>query len=152
MSKSRILKSEGSIGSLLVSAFFIFVGIMTLYDTTGYSDVDSKVFPQTVAIILIICASGSIIYQFMRPSTEGGFGQGVWWRRVMLIVTMLVACLAMPYLGFLLAGSIAFAGGLISAMHDRWSVGSALLFGCCGLLIMTAFYALFRYALLVPLP
>ena len=41
---------QGRLGSLIVTAFFFIAGIVTLYDTTSYSDTDSQVFPQTVAI------------------------------------------------------------------------------------------------------
>ena len=54
-------KSQGQFGSLLVSILFIVVGLITLYDTTSYSDRDSQVFPQTVAIILIITAGISLV-------------------------------------------------------------------------------------------
>ncbi len=144
--------SQGQMGSLLVSAFFVVAGVVTLYDTTGYSDRDSQVFPQTVAVILIITASISFITRFLKPSDEGGFGDGIWWRRCLLIATMFLACFGMPYLGFLPAGAIAFAGGLIAAMHDRWSVRTVLLYWGAGAVVMVAFFALFKFVLLVPLP
>ncbi|MEP4627013.1 MAG: tripartite tricarboxylate transporter TctB family protein [Paracoccaceae bacterium] len=147
-----VSKSQGQIGSLLTSAFFVLAGVVTLYDTTGYTDRDSQVFPITVAILLIITAGISFITRFLKPSDEGGFGTGVWWRRVLLIVTMLLACFAMPYVGFLPAGAIAFAGGLIAAMHDDWSKSTILLYWGAGAVIMLAFFALFKFVLLVPLP
>lgn len=147
-----VSKSQGQIGSLLTSAFFVMAGVVTLYDTTGYTDRDSQVFPITVAILLIITAGVSFITRFLKPSNEGGFGRGVWWRRVLLIVTMLLACFAMPYVGFLPAGAIAFAGGLIAAMHDDWSKSTILLYWGAGAVIMLAFFALFKFVLLVPLP
>ena len=143
---------QGYIGSLIVSALFIFAGLVTLYDTTGYSDVDSKVFPRAVAIVLIICASIAFITTAMKSLTEEGFGQGIWWRRWLLVITMLLACFAMPYVGFLAGGAIAFCGGLIAAMHDRWSLKTVLLYGGIGAVIMTVFYVLFRFLLNVPLP
>ena len=53
--------NQGSIGSFIVSAFFIIAGIVTLYDTMSYSDIDSMVFPRAAAIVLIICASISLV-------------------------------------------------------------------------------------------
>ncbi|MEP4879263.1 MAG: tripartite tricarboxylate transporter TctB family protein [Tateyamaria sp.] len=147
-----VSKSQGQIGSLLTSAFFVVAGVVTLYDTTGYTDRDSQVFPMTVAILLIITAGISFITRFLKPSDEGGFGTGIWWRRVLLIVTMLLACFAMPHVGFLPAGAIAFAGGLIAAMHDDWSKSTILLYWGAGAVIMLAFFALFKFVLLVPLP
>ena len=143
---------QGHIGSLVISALFVVAGAVTLYDTTGYSDRDSKVFPQTVAIILIITAALSFIAQFLKRPEEDGFGAGSWWRRCLLVVTMLLTCVAMPIVGFLPAGVIAFAGGPIAAMHDRWTLRTVLLYWGAGAVIMIAFFTLFKYALHVPLP
>ncbi len=143
---------HGNLGSLVLSAFFVFAGIMVLYDTTGYSDSDSKVFPQTVATVLIVFSVIAFVSGLLRPLDEEGFGNGSWWRRFALVVTMLLACFAMPYIGFLAAGAIAFAGGLISAMHDHWTPGKLVLYWGSGAVIMAAFYAVFKFALLVPLP
>jgi len=145
-------KSQGSIGSLIISAFFIMAGIVTLFDTMSYSDIDSKVFPRAAAIVLIICASASLIFGLIKPTAEEGFGHGSWWRRILLVITMLITCLAMPYLGFLAASAIAFAGGLIAAMHDQWTKKKLLLYWGSGALIMIAFYVLFKMVLQVPLP
>ncbi len=145
-------ESQGQIGSLLTSAFFVFAGVVTLYDTTGYSDRDSQVFPITVAILLIITAGVSFIIRFLRPSNEGGFGSGVWWRRFLLVTAMLLTCFLMPYVGFLPAGVVAFAGGLIAANHDNWNTSSVFLYWGAGAVIMLAFFAMFKYVLLVPLP
>lgn len=152
MTGTSVSKSQGHIGSLIVSAFFVLAGVVTLYDTTGYSDRDSQVFPQTVAVILIVMAAISFILQFLKPSDEGGFGTGIWWRRFLLIITMFLACFAMPYVGFLPAGAIAFAGGLIAAMHDKWTSSNILLYWGSGVVIMVAFFSLFKFLLHVPLP
>ncbi len=152
MSNSSVTRSSGQLGSLIISALFVLAGVITLYDTLGYTDRDSQVFPQTVAIILIICASISFVTRFLNPIDEGGFGRGSWWRRILLIVTMFITCFAMPVVGFLPAGVIAFAGGLIAAMHDRWSISNILVYWGSGAVVMIAFYTLFKFVLHVPLP
>ncbi len=152
MNTSSAPKPQGHIGSLLVSAFFVLAGVITLYDTTGYSDRDSQIFPQAVAIILIITAAIALVAQFLKPTAEEGFGSGIWWRRCLLIFTMLLACFAMPFVGFLPAGAIAFGGGLIAAMHDRWTKSNLLLYWGSGIAIMVAFFSLFKFLLHVPLP
>ena len=144
--------SYKNIGTLIVSALFIIAGVITLYDTQSYSDIDSKVFPRAAAIVLIFCASVVLLMSLIRPSKDKGFGFGIWWRRILLVATMLLCCIAMPYIGFLAAGAIAFVGGLISAMHDKWTTKNILIYWGSGALIMIGFYALFRYALHVPLP
>lgn len=144
--------SDKSVGSFIVSAFFIIAGIITLYDTMSYSDIDSKVFPRAAAIVLIICAGVSLVYGLIKPTPEEGFGNGSWWRRLLLVITMLISCIAMPYLGFLIASSIAFAGGLIAAMHDQWTPKRLIIYWGSGALVMIAFYVLFKMVLQVPLP
>ena len=146
------MTDKKSLGSLLTAAFFIIAGIVTIWDTYGYSDIDSQVFPRTVAIILIICATASFLFTLISGDESEGFGEGSWWRRILLVIGLLGACAAMPYLGFLLSGVLAFAAGMIAAMHDEWKVQSAILYSASGLVIMSAFYALFRFVLLVPLP
>lgn len=148
----KIDSSQGSIGSFIVSVFFIIVGIVALYDTMSYSDIDSKVFPRAAAIVLIICAGASLILGLIKPTAEEGFGHGSWWRRILLVVTMLISCFAMPYLGFLAASAIAFIGGLVAAMHDDWTIKKLLIYWASGALIMIAFYVLFKIVLQVPLP
>ena len=143
---------DGHIGSLVISALFVIMGIIALYDTTGYSDRDSQVFPRTVAILMILTAGLSFVTRFLHPRESGGFGTGTWWRRVLLIVAMFAGCLAIPHIGFLASGVIAFAGGLIAAMHDRWTPMIAVLYAGSGMAVMIAFFALFRYVLHVPLP
>ncbi len=152
MSISQNFKEKGSVGALLASGFFVAAGFVTLYDASRYTDIDSKVFPQTIAIVMIIAATISFITSFLRPSGESGFGEGTWWRRLLLVATMLIASAVMPMVGFLPAGAIAFVGGLIAAMHDRWTRNNFILYWGAGAVIMGAFYSLFKFALLVPLP
>lgn len=146
------MSHQKSLGSLIISAFFVIAGIVTIWDTQGYSDIDSQVFPRTVAIVLIICATLSFLATLIRGDESEGFGQGTWWRRALLVIGLLGACAAMPYLGFLVSGVIAFAAGMIAAMHDPWKARSAIIYSLSGLLVMSAFYVLFRFVLLVPLP
>lgn len=140
------------IGSLLIALLFILIGLAVLYDTTGYADRDSKIFPRAAAIALILAAGASCIIWMLRPAPVAGFGDGHWWRRILLVGAMLAAALLMPAIGFLAAGSLVFAGGLIAGMEERWTARTVTLYGLCSAVIVTAFYALFKYALYVPLP
>lgn len=143
---------QSKAGSLIISALFVLAGFITLWDTSSYTDRDSQVFPVTVAIILVVTAAIAFIMEFLKPTNAEGFGQGVWWRRILLVAAMFLCCFAMPKLGFLPAGAIAFAGGLIAAMHDRWSITTLVLYWGAGAVIMVAFYTLFKFGLHVPLP
>jgi putative tricarboxylic transport membrane protein len=142
----------GRAGSLAIAAFFIVAGLVTLYDTTTYADLDSKVFPRAAAIVLIIASLITFLLNLFRPVHEAGFGQGSWWRRLLLVSTLLLACAAMPYIGFLAAGFIAFAGGMVASLHQRLSLKSLVGMAAAGAAIMVAFHALFRFVLHVPLP
>ena len=140
------------IGSLVISLVFILIGVVVLHDTAGYSDMDSKIFPRAAAASLILASGASCIGWMLRPAPVAGFGDGSWWRRVLLVGSMLAAALLMPKIGFLPAGILVFAGGLVAGMEERWTIRNLILYGTCSLVIVTAFYALFKYALYVPLP
>ena len=152
MSELTQAHAKRSIGSVIVAGFFVLAGIVTLYDTTSYSDVDSMVFPRAAAVALVICSLLSLVFGMLKPLHEPGFGRGTWWRRVLLVASMLLACFVMPLIGFLPAGILAFAGCMLASMHQRWSILISALYFASGLLIMIGFYSLFRYALHVPLP
>ena len=152
MSNTTTTHSGGHIGSLIVSALFVIAGFVALYDTNSYTDSDSQVFPRTVAIVMIITAAIAFITQFLKPTAEEGFGRGVWWRRILFVVAMFLTCAFMPHIGFLPASLIGFFGGLFSAQHGRWSIKLFIVYCGAGLLIMAAFFVLFKYVLLVPLP
>ncbi|MDA8645641.1 tripartite tricarboxylate transporter TctB family protein, partial [Amylibacter sp.] len=97
-------------------------------------------------------AGTSLVTRLLKPSNEGGFGEGIWWRRVLFISAMFITCFAMPIIGFLASGVIAFTSGLIAAMHDKWSFRTVLIYGCSGAIIMVSFFILFKFILFVPLP
>ena len=139
-------------GALVISLIFIAVGLITLYDTMHYADVDSKIFPRAAAIMLILAAGASRIISITRPAIADGFGKGSWWRRILLVGSMLAAALAMPWIGFLPAAVLISAGGLVSGMHDPWNGRILFLYAAFSTAIATAFYSLFKYALYVPLP
>ena len=152
MTDAATTSGRKDVGTLAIASLFIGLGLLTLYDVTTYSDSDSVVFPTFVAYALILCSVLVIIYSWLRPNPDNGFGDGTWWRRLLLVVTMLGACLVMPFAGFLPATVIAFAGGLVAARHEGWDARSAIVFAASGVFIMAGFYALFRFALGVPLP
>lgn len=152
MNDTSEARSQGQVGSLIVSALLVLIGLVTLYDTTSYMDRDSQVFPRTVAIILIITASISFITRFLRPADRGGIEEGSWWRRILLVVAMFLTAFLIPVIGFLPAGAIAFGGGLIAAMHDKWTPRTVLLYWGSGAVIMVTFFVIFKYLLYVPLP
>ncbi len=141
-----------TIGSLLVAALLVAIGFITLYDSMSYSDVDSKVFPRAAAILLIITATISIIMTLLKPIADTGFGAGIWWRRILLVCSMLAACVIMPGYGFIAASAVAFVGALIAAMHEKWRVANMVIYSLSGAVVVGGFYALFKFVLNVWLP
>ena len=139
-------------GSLVIATMLIVVGVVVLIDTAGYADMDSKIFPRAAAVMLILSAAASAALTLTRPVRVEGWGAGDWWRRGLLVGSMLAAALLMPAIGFLTASVIVFAGGLVAGMHGRWGRREAVLYPLFAAVIAGGFYALFKYALYVPLP
>lgn len=152
MNHQKAEPSTGHMGTLVIAGLFVAIGVITLYDTTTYSDLDAKVFPRAAAIVLIMSSFIIIVANVLRPMNEIGFGQGAWWRRILLVVCLLLAGFIMPLTGFLPAASIAFIGAMVAAMHEQWTAPTVARYTGSGLVIMIGFYALFRFVLNVPLP
>lgn len=140
------------IGGMAAAVAFIVIGAIALYDTVGYADIDSAVFPRTVASGLVLSSIGYLIYALLRgPRTLREKG-GSTPRRVALVAVMLLSVMAMPWIGFLVAGVIAFLCLILVAMHDPWTKQRMLVYPVVGIAIVGAFFVLFSYGLQVPLP
>lgn len=137
-----------------MAAAFAILAALVLWDTTSYTDADSFVFPRTIAIVLMVLSiSLALQWLFGFGKTNGQAISGASnVRRIALAAAMLGGALAMPYLGFLLAGLIAFAVILVTAMHDPWTPYRLVVYPLAGAVIVGGFYLLFSRALQVPLP
>lgn len=140
------------IGGMVAAAILIAIGAVALYDTTTYSDIDSAVFPRTVAIALMLSAIGYIVYALVRGERTVRAPGGSYPRRIALVAGMLGAVVAMPWIGFVASGLVAFFCLTLVAMHDPWTPGRMILYPLVGVAIVLGFFALFRYGFLVPLP
>lgn len=141
----------------IMALLFIAIGGIVVWDTTSYTDADSYVFPRTVAGAMI-GLSILLILQWMlglsgpaRPDQVEGLTQSIT-RRVLLVSAMVAAALAMPYLGFLITGLIAFAIILLASMYDPWTPYRIIVYPLSGIGIVIGFYLLFARVLQVPLP
>lgn len=76
-------------GSIVVATILILIGVITLYDSASYTDIDSKVFPQTSALALMLFSALAIGKQIIQPTMVSGIEVGVWWRRLLLVSSML---------------------------------------------------------------
>lgn len=140
------------LGTVLISVLLVVAGAVTLIDTADYLDTDSVVFPRVAALMLIVCSVFVAVFSLVRGEASEGFGSGHWWRRLLLVLSMIAACLLMPWLSFLPAVAVSFVGALIAATHERISLATVAAYGLASIVIVLGFYLLFRYGLRVPLP
>ncbi|KAA3630438.1 MAG: tripartite tricarboxylate transporter TctB family protein [Proteobacteria bacterium] len=142
-------------GGGVVALVLLAVGALVLYDTRGYGDPDSAVFPRTVAIVLMALSAVTALRAFIGSHRGGETAQparGSWTRRILLPLIMLGPVLVMGAIGFIPAMLIMFAGLLMVANHDGWTARRAVVYLASGTGVVVLFYLLFRYWLLVPLP
>ncbi len=139
-------------GAVAVSAVLVAFGIVALIDTTTYSDADSAVFPRTVASAMIVFALLAAVRTLLRLEAAVDKPEGSALRRIALPILMIAGAAAMPWIGFLTSMILMFLAILIAAMHDRWTGFRLAVYPVAGIIIVIGFYALFRYAFLVPLP
>lgn len=145
--------AKSDFGGAIVALMLIAFGALAIYDTTTYADPDSAVFPRTVAIGLV---TASAVYVLMWITGYAGpavvNAPGSWPRRIAFVVIMLLAVLAMPWVGFIPAALVSFALLMVIAMYDRWTPKLIAVYGAVGFAIVISFYILFAKFLLVPLP
>lgn len=139
-------------GGLVAALVLVGVGILTLVDANGYSDADSRVFPQTAAIVLILAAGASAAVSLLRGTSRDVAQPGSTWRRVLLVLGMLLGAFAMPWIGFLPAALVVFLLTMLAAMHDGWSARRAFVYTGVAIAVVVGFTWLFEGALNVPLP
>ncbi len=149
------MQSDESVdyGGAIVALLFIAFGAFAIYDTTTYGDPDSAVFPRTVAIALVAISVIYLLTWIIGRAGPAGYNErGSWPRRIAFVVVMLLAVLAMPWVGFILSAIVSFALLMVIAMYDRWTLKRVAIYGSIGVAIVFGFYALFAQFLLVPLP
>jgi hypothetical protein len=142
-----------SAGGVVVAALLIVFACFVLWDTLGYVDSDSSVFPRTVAAVLILASLAYIVTWLLgRAEPEGPTTPGSWPRRTLLVAVMLTGALAMPLVGFIPAALPIFGALLLGAMYDRWTPFRIVVYPLIGVAIVLGFYYVFHELLLVPLP
>ena len=140
-------------GGVVVAALLIVFACFVLWDTLGYVDSDSSVFPRTVAAVLILASLAYIVTWLLgRAEPEGPTAPGSWPRRILLVAVMLMGALAMPLVGFIPAALPIFGALLLGAMYDRWTPFRIVVYPLIGVAIVLGFYYVFHELLLVPLP
>ncbi len=144
--------NERSIATPIMGAVFIALAAIVFWDTTSYTDADSYVFPRAVAAAMACLAVLSIVRWLIYPAGESLDFSGANLRRLGLVVTMLGATLAMPWIGYLTSTLLAYGAILVLAMYDPWTPKRILVYPLAGAGIVIGFYLLFSKTLQVPLP
>ncbi|MEQ8824227.1 MAG: tripartite tricarboxylate transporter TctB family protein [Filomicrobium sp.] len=149
-------KASRDISSPIMAALFIAIGALVIWDTTFYTDADSYVFPRTIASVMIGLSLLLTIQWLLGWSPSAGdpgatVDKSVP-RRLMLVAAMIATALAMPYVGFLIAGMAAFVIIMLTAMYDPWTPYRLAVYPIAGIIIVVGFYLLFAQVLQVPLP
>lgn len=139
-------------GAIAFAAGFCLLGIWALYETREISELGA-VFPKTVAGAMIVFSIAYIGYELLRPSLERALTQPESTpRRILLVVVMLGWVALMPVVGFIASSAVAFALIIIVANYDTWGRSRILAYSITAVGVVGGFYALFVYALKVPLP
>lgn len=137
----------GAIGCVLAIA----VGAGAWWAAADYSKLGA-VFPRTVGLLLIGLGVLYLVFFAAGRTRAPEALQGSMARRTGVAVVMLGWGFALGPAGFLPSSAVAMALLLLIAHHDRWSPRVVLLFGGSAALVLLGLYALFKHALLVPLP
>lgn len=148
------MRTEGrDLAGMLVAAVLIVVGAVVLYDVSTYRDQDSKVFPRTVALVMMGFSALLIVRNLVWPThvAENPAPASVL-RRVGLVAVMLASAALLPYLGMLVSAVIAFLALMALAMFDPWTRFRLIVYPVCAVAIVIGFHVLFGQVLKVPLP
>jgi len=131
---------------------FVALGAGALYGTREMSPLGS-VFPRTVAGALIVFAIAYIVEALLRdvelPARSKSEST---LRRALLVGFMLAWALLLTVLGFVVSSVLGFALLSAAASYERWTLKRAFLYLFANAVVVLGFFALFQYALLVPLP
>lgn len=129
----------------------IAIGAAAIWFAKDFSSLGS-VFPLAVGGLLVALGLLYIVLVLLGRTRRAASGGGSDLRRTAVAVVMLGWAFTLDRIGFLPSSVAAFAALLVIANHERWSARTVLLYGGAGVLVLGGLYALFKHALLVPLP
>lgn len=140
---------RGTLGALI----FIVIGGVCWWDVRDAPSAQAVVFPRTVIILMVACCVLLILRNLIGYAASEPIGSaGSVIRRVSLIVVMIVATLAMPYLGFVIAVLAAYLAIMAIAMYERWTGLRLVVYSAAGVVVVVGFYFVFQHVFQVPLP
>ncbi len=137
----------GIVGCALAAA----IGIAAIATSGDFSPLGS-VFPRTIAGLMVVFALSYIVLALRRPKSVDEPAAGSRPRRFGTAVVMLAWAFLLQPVGFLFTSICASIALLLLAQYERWTARTAIVYAFAIALILGGLYALFRFALQVPLP
>lgn len=136
---------------IAASAVFIIIGSLAIWGARDFSPLGA-VFPRTISAAMILFAAVYIAMALLRPQATAPKPAGSNWRRGALIAVLLAWSFLFERFGFLATSVLAYAAILVIANYDRWTPRLAVIYTVVGALVLGGLYAIFQFALQVPLP
>jgi hypothetical protein len=140
---------RGTLGAL----GFIVIGAICWWDIAGTASPQAVIFPHVIIGLMVAFSALLIVRNLLGyAAAEARPPAGSTPRRLGLLVAMIFATLAMPYIGFVIAGLISYLAIMAVAMYERWSRARRLLYPLSGVVVVFGFYFIFQNVFQVPLP
>ena len=140
---------RGTLGAIV----FIIVGVVAWWQIHDAPSDQAAVFPLTVISLMVVFSVLLILRNLLGyGAPEGAAASGSVWRRVALVVAMILATVVMPYIGFVISALAAYIAIMAIAMYERWTGPRLLLYPAAGVVVVLGFYFIFQTVFQVPLP
>jgi putative tricarboxylic transport membrane protein len=149
LSKSDTRDVRGTIGALI----FIVIGAIGWWQIRNAPSPQAVMFPRTVIGLMVLFCLLVIVRNLLgRATPEARQPIGSIARQIGLLAAMVLATLAMPYIGFVIAALAAYIAIMAVAMYERWTPARRLLYPLSGVVVVLGFYYIFLHMFQVPLP
>lgn len=137
---------------LLVGIFSLVVTVAFYWATRDISRL-SAIYVNYVLMILGVLSVLEIIKGLVRPERIAFFESAVERNNILVGLTILVIYLVLlPVLGFLPSSYLFFLTMTLYLSEERFTTRNILISVALTFVVVTVFYLVFRYVLLVPLP
>ena len=137
---------------LIIGGFSFLLGGVILSVTRGLSKLGG-VFVDYVLVAIFFLGAVMLVKGFIKPERLAFFESAVERNNIVIgVVILFLYLILMPKVGFLPASYIFYACFNIYLAEDRWSTRNILQSMGLSAVLVSFFYAMFHYVLLVPLP
>lgn len=134
---------------LIVAIAFVGLGLWVYIISSSFSEY-AAIFPQTIAIIMIVASLANIIVLIRGKGKKKSKTKNLY-RPLGLIGIVTIWAFLIPVLGFLVASVSGFLATMVLAKFSYWSKKDWIKFMIIGTLVVIVSYILFRFVLNVPL-